>query len=230
MTQTTDEIPTGTGHADRRRFLITGGAGIAAAAFLAACGDSVDTSDDFPLTGTAPTTSDAKPEEIGPEFDITMLRTAQSLELGAIEGLKQLSSASFGYGPDVLPTFETLIERHTSHAEYFAQQTTQAGGTPYDEPNPYMMETVVDPGVEALAAEPDAFALAVVMENTLAQTYVFAGELMSTVELRQAVATVGFVAARQISTVYVLEGGNAAPTPAITRGARVPAKAYVPES
>ncbi len=230
MTQTNDETTPVIGAPGRRRFILTGGIGVAAAAFIAACGQEVDTAGDLPLTGTPPTTSDATPEEIGPTLDITLLRTAQSLELAAIEGLRQLVEAPYAEDRGVISTFNTLIDRHESHAEYFGQQTTLAGGVPYTEPNEYFTTTVIDPGIAALAAPKDLPALATVIENTLAQTYVFSGELMSTEELRQAVAAVGFVAARQISAVYLLEDAPAAPTPTISRSARVPAKAFVPES
>lgn len=227
---TPDETTPVAGHPNRRRFLFAGSAGVAAAAFIAACGQDVDTSDDFPLSGTAPTTSNATTEVVGPELDVTLLRTAQSLELAAIQGIQQLAQAPFEAGPNVLPTFELLVERHTSHVTYFEAQTALAGGQPYTEPNSYFMTSVVDAGVATLAAPKDVLALAVTIENTLAQTYVFAAEVMSTPQLREAVATVGFVSARQISSVYLLQGGAAAPTPTISRGARVPSKAFVPES
>lgn len=230
MTQTHDETTPVGGRPDRRRFLVTGGLGVAAAALIAACGSDVDTSGDLPVSGTPPTQSTATPETIGPDFDITLLRTSQSIELAAIEGLKGLLASSFVEGPAVAPAFNRLIEHHQDHADFFGQQARQAGGTPYPKPNPYLMESVITTDLDALTSPDDVLVLAVLIENTLAQTYVFASEVLSTVALRQTVATVGFATARQISVVYLLQDQPAAPLPRIPRGGRVTEKSYLPES
>ncbi len=68
--------------------------------------------------------------------------------------------------------------------------------------------------------------LAVELENTAAQTYVYEAEVLSTAALRQAVMSVGGVEARHLTVLYTAQEQPPVPLSFMPRRLRVDAKGY----
>ena len=139
---------------DRRSFLRVGGMTVAMSAVIAACGSSSD--DPIPFTG-------APPDELGfaglltpgQEVDVTFLRTAQSVEVLAVETYQKALDSGLLTTPALADTIRLFQEQHGEHAGLLSATTIDAGGTPYNEPNSYLAEQVVDPAVAELTDESD---------------------------------------------------------------------------
>jgi hypothetical protein len=213
---------------DRRAFLRVGGLTVAMSAVIAACGSDDDES--LPITGTPPTSSeDASVFERGQELDVTLLRTAQSIEVLAVDTYQTALDSGLVTTTVVADTIRLFQEQHREHAGLLAATTTDAGGTPYDQPNAYLNEQVVAPAVEALATEDEVVMLGVELENTAAQTYVFAAEELSTAPLRQGIMSIGGVEARHLAVLYTVIEQPPAPFPLMPRRDRIVNKGFVPE-
>lgn len=213
---------------DRRAFLRVGGMTVAMSAVVAACGS--DSEEDLPVTGTLPTVEEATGLiETSQELDVTLLRTAQSIEVLAVQTYQAAIDSGLVTTPAVAEAAQLFQQQHDEHAGLLAATTTDAGGTPYDQPNPYLDEQVVGPAVAALTSETDVVALAVELENTAAQTYVFAAEALSTPALRQGIMSIGGVEARHLTVLYTVQEQPPAPFPFMPRRDRIDAKGYLPE-
>jgi hypothetical protein len=105
---------------------------VAAAAVLAACGD-----DDDSARGAATTTTTVKPGAAG---DVTILRTASSLELVAADAYDKVVKAGLITTPAVLDAAKVFMEQHEDHAALFESLTKKLGGTPFTEPNPALSQ------------------------------------------------------------------------------------------
>ena len=188
----------------RRQFLRVGGVTVAMSAVLAACGsDSQDSA--IPESGDRPTTTttDGTSTTIGDDaavLDVTLLRTASSIEFLAIAAYqaaldsKNLTTAAIA---DVAELFQ---EQHEDHANLLEATTEDLGGTPYTDPNPVLLESLAD----VIASIPDADELTIVqaaadLENVAAQTYAFAGGVLSTPDLRGAIMSIGTTEARHLT-------------------------------
>jgi hypothetical protein len=218
------------GLADRRSFLKVGGITVAMSAVVAACGSTPSTEDDLPVTGTAPTIEeDDGLIEASQELDVTLLRTAQSIEVLAVDTYQAALDSGLVTSTVLADTVRLFQEQHGEHAELLGATTIDAGGTPYEEPNPYLGENVVGPVLEVLSTEAEVVALAVDVENTAAQTYVFATEALSTPALRQGIMSIGGVEARHLAVLYTVQDLPPAPFPFMPRRDRIDAKGYLPD-
>ena len=164
----------------------------------------------------------------GQEVDVTFLRTAQSVEVLAVDTYQTALDSGLLTTPALADTIRLFQEQHREHAGLLSATTIDAGGTPYDEPNSYLAEKVVDPAVAGLSDESTVVALALELENTAAQTYVFAAEVLSVPALRQGIMSIGGVEARHISVLYTVQEQPPVPFPFMPARARVPADGYVP--
>jgi hypothetical protein len=216
------------GLADRRGFLRIGGVAIAMSAVLAACGD--DAADEqLPVTGTFPP-SPGEPLTAPPgseALDLNLLRTAQSIEVLAVQTYQQALDSDLVTTTAVADAAGLFQEHHEQHGDAIASVIEGLGGEPYDDPNPFLERTVVGPAVEVLATEEEVVALAVTLENTAAQTYVFAAEVLTTPQLRQGVMTIGAVEARHLAALNILQELPAAPFGFMPRRARIDENGYV---
>ncbi|MCU1453179.1 MAG: hypothetical protein JWN46_1325 [Acidimicrobiales bacterium] len=192
------------GAPDRRSFLKIGGVTVAGAAVLAACGKdtkkSASTTTGAAATTAAPTTGMADSSTTAPSTDsatdMTLLRTATSLELlavavykTAIPLLKDKTSAQVA---------TLFMNQHDEHAKQLQGATKEAFGASKVEmmPNDYLNKNVVQPALPTLKNDGDIAKFALTLENTAAATYCTAAGLLSTPALRAAIMAIGGVEAR----------------------------------
>jgi hypothetical protein len=217
---------------DRRRFLTIGGMTVAASAVLAACGGSEE--EQLPVTGTLPPRAEAgattttTPEQ-GQESDVTLLRTAQSIEVLAVDVYQQALDSGLVTTPAVADAAALFQQHHRDHAEAVAQATTAAGGQPYDEPNAYLLETVITPALAVLDTQEAVVSLAYDLENLATQTYVYAAELLTTPLLRQAAMSIGAVEARHVSVLLAVQDQPPVPFAFMPRRDRIDERGLVPQ-
>jgi hypothetical protein len=183
----------------RRDFLRLGGATIALSAVVAACGSEDE--GQLPVTGTTPPTDDESASTGGPEMDITLLRTQQSIEVLAAQTYRTVIDEGLLTTPALIEAMERFQGQHEERAQLLGEAATDAGGEPYPEPNPFL-STTVDEQVEVLSDEEATVALAVELETIATHTCVYASELLTTPELRQTIMSVGGAEARAISVLY----------------------------
>ena len=206
----------------RRGFLRLGGLTVAASAFLVSCGLGSST-EEVNITRTGPTlapSSNTVPAPTpGPELDLTLLLTAGSLEALAIATYDAAIEAGWLGSPALDDVARLFRDQHTEHLGAVSDATRSVGGTPYEEPNPFLYENVVRPAAEKIAGlEPadqtlEAMNLAYTLEDVAAQTYTSAGGLFSSAQLRQAGMSIGAVEARHISVILSALEEPAAPFP-----------------
>jgi hypothetical protein len=175
----------------RRELLRNGGIAISLAGLLAACGDRSGSTapgklgvELLPDTESADTTVD----------DAVILRTLQSLEYTTIEmhrGLVDLGA----FPDDTTELAQRFLDDHQRHADEIGELVTQAGGTPYECANTFMMVRVVAPLLEAVESSDDAgrdaIEIANGFENLLAASYQAMVEQLTEPTLRPGAMTVG---------------------------------------
>jgi len=137
---------------DRRGFFQLGGTSIAGAALLVACGGDDDTAGPdvdaadptaVPAEGTEEPTAAPDDGGGGNEMDLVLLRTATSLELAAVAAYQAAvdTASALGITAPVAEAATLFQSHHAEHAAALQGATEQAGGTPYEEPNPFFMRT-----------------------------------------------------------------------------------------
>lgn len=213
---------------DRRGFLRLGGATIAFSAVLAACGKS--DKEQIPVTGTTPSTVPGTSPEVyerGQELNVNLLRTAQSIEVLAVDTYQVALDSGMVTTAAVADAIRLFQEQHRDHADLLATVTEDSGGTPFDQANSYLQEKVVAPAVAALTDEDSVVALGLDLETTAAQTYVFAAELLTTPELRQAIMSIGGVEARHMAVLHGVQQQPKVPYPFMPRRGHIDEKGFV---
>jgi len=115
---------------DRRGFLMLGGAA-GAAVLLAACG-----SDDDAGPASATTTTSAPPSA----RDVTLLRTASSIEELEVEIYKRGIDGGLFTSPGMADAAKLLQSQHDEHGALFQGHTTRLGGEPFTQPNPALLQ------------------------------------------------------------------------------------------
>jgi rubrerythrin len=136
----------------RRRLLVTGGATLSLGALLAACGKSSPNEGAISRVGTVPPTT-ALPDAV--VNDVTLLRTATSLEYSALFVYDAVQSAGLLSG-DAAELAKRFAEDHQRHAELFAELTAELGGEEYRCANPRLQETFVEPAIRLIAGDAEA--------------------------------------------------------------------------
>jgi len=185
----------------RRQALKLGGGVVIGAAILAACGSDEDDS------GTASSGTDdstAAPAEGGgeaAELDLTLLRTATSLEIAAVNTYQAAIDSGLVTTMAIADAAVLFQEQHQEHADLLSRATEDAGGEAYTEANPFVQENVIDPALAALTDETSVVVFALDLENVAAQTYAFAAGALSTPAYRQAIMTIGGVEARHAAVL-----------------------------
>jgi hypothetical protein len=129
----------------RRRFLTLGGASVATAAVLAACGGESDTG--LARVGNAPTTT-ALPDAV--VNDVVILRTASSIEYTAINVYDLVIDNSDLLDPALRDVARRFRDDHAGHAAIFERLTTEAGGEPFTCENPRLKDVLIDPVLRAI--------------------------------------------------------------------------------
>jgi hypothetical protein len=206
---------------DRRQFLRIGGITIAGSALLVACGDDEDDSAGNTTTsaGDGTTTSTAgdttsTTAAAATDMDLTLLRTASSIEVLAIDAYQAAVDSGLVTDQAVADAALLFQEQHGDHNAALQAQTESLGGEPYTEPNPFLQENVVGPALEAVSDQLSVVQLALELENAAAQTYALAGGLLSTPMLRQIIMSIGGVEARHMAVLRgVVDGAGTAQVP-----------------
>jgi hypothetical protein len=194
------------GGINRRQMLKFGGAGVAMTAVIAACKGATPSVSVTPAT----TTSTALAGSAG---DIAILRTASSIEALAVSvyatalktGLVTTTTTS-----DLLKLFQS---QHAQHGDLFQRSTRTVGGTAFTDPNPLLMQQLVQPRLAALKAEADVVALAYDLEHLASATYQADIGAFSNPKLNVSVASVGATEARHVALLAVISGKSATGTP-----------------
>ncbi len=212
---------------DRRGFLTFGGAAVAMGAIVAAC--SSGASDDIPVTGTLPTPPEDPTLVTGRGNDITLLRTAQSVEALAAQTYREVLAGGQITSGANREAAQGLADAHQERVGMVGELVVAAGGTPFTQANPYLDETVVQPALEDISTSEEALALLVEIEKLTSQTEVFAAESLTTAQLRSGIVALGSSSARAVSILSLLQGQPAVAFAMYPLSARAPEKAYLPQ-
>ena len=176
---------------NRRGLLIAGGGLMAAV--LAACADHTPKPQVDQGGAPAPTTVTIAPPPVN---DVTLLRTATSIEILAVQTYGIAIDSGLLTTPEFVEAAKLFRDQHDEHAKLFAATTTEAGGAPYTEANPYLLSNFVDPQLKKAENELDIVNLALDLEDTAGGSYQVFVQSFSTPELRQTIQSVGAVERR----------------------------------
>jgi ferritin-like protein len=226
----------------RRQFLKIGGATILGAAVLTACGeDDPEGAGETGVTTASTTSTTAPPNEGDPDMDVVLARTAASLENLAVlsytvvlgEGDVSLP-AKIDFDQAVIDAATLFREHHRAHADAVNAVLTDAGEAAYTEPNPYLLENVVQPDLANLTTQDKVVSFARDLENIAAGTYAYAASVLSTPDLRKTIMSIGGVESRHATTLaLVLDPSAKSAVPAAFTDAgpegRVPDEAILTE-
>jgi len=192
----------------RRRFLLAGGATISFGALLAACGGGSDPTA-IARIGNAPEANEL-PE--GQVTDVTLLRTATSLEYNAIFVYQAVASAGLLTG-DAATLASRFLRDHQAHAEATAQLTEELGGKAFEKPNPRLQSIYVEPALRLITGDEtagisptddpvaDVLALAYALETLAGATYQAYVPLLNDKALRAAAMGIGEQEARHAAVI-----------------------------
>jgi hypothetical protein len=197
------------GLSTRRRFLKIGGATLLTAGVLGACSEAEPRPSEADLeppglrsTTTTPTTEPTDPRE----RDLMFLRTGTSLELVAVDVYQQALDSGALSTPAVRSAVETFLHHHRDHAAALQFATSEHGGTPYTEPNPVVMRSVVVPALPTLTDEPAITRFARSLESVTASTYTHAAGELSNPTDRRTMMSLGGAEARHAAVFAHLVG------------------------
>lgn len=194
----------------RRRFLLAGGATVTFGALLAACGGSESTG--IARIGNVP---DPKELPDGKVTDVTLLRTATSLEYNAIFVYEAAAEAGFLSG-DAATLARRFLQDHRAHAQATAALTEELGGKAFEQPNPRLQSIYVEPALALIAGDEaagitptddpaaDVLALAYALETLAGATYQAYVPLFNDKELRAAAMGIGEEEARHAAVIGAL--------------------------
>lgn len=218
----------------RRRLFELGGAAAAMAAFLAACGN--DSGGDPGRVGLAPRTTALPSDTVD---DVVYLRTLQSLEESII-GIHERLAADGGLDGAAAEALERFTADHTAAAEELGALVADHGGDPFACPNPWYESRFFQPALTNVFGgegpegpilpsddiRRDALALIHALEALTTSSALHFVPLVSTSELRQAMAAYGATAARRAATAVLLihpaPGGYLLPDLITADGGEVP--------
>ena len=192
----------------RRDILRIGGFTVATAAVIAACGEH--DRGQIGRVGAVPSTAKLPAPVV---TNVTLLRTASSLEHSAINVYSQVIGNSDLLDPKFDDIAKRFMEDHQGHAALFEQLTTEAGGIPWTCGNPKIDDTIMNPvisritkgapataGSKAIAASDDprrdVLNFAHGLESLAGATYQALVALFSDPALRADAMTVGAREAR----------------------------------
>lgn len=200
----------------RRHFLRLGGAGVASAAVLAACGGT--DSPGIARVGNAPTITDLPPAVVN---DGVLLRTAASIERTVIGLYTTVLDA--GLVPDPLVAVaERFRDDHTAHAEALDELTAAAGSEPWLCGNPRIEELVIPVVLSTILGDEatgvpasddptrDVLNTAYVFESLAAETYQAFITQLSQPSLRRSAILIGADEARHSSLLALAITGKPA--------------------
>jgi rubrerythrin len=173
----------------RREVIHGGGMLLALGAIGAACA-SDEAGGDPGRIGFAPPPP-TLPEVEDPPNDVTLLRTAQSMEYAALE-LYEALIATGTLNADEAALFDRIVQDHTRHADEMGQLITAAGGQEFPCPNTFIMDRSVEPVLSAMegsdALRRDVLNTAWAFESNFGASYQSLVKQLDGLELRTAAA------------------------------------------
>ena len=184
-----------TSDVSRRQVLRIGGLTFAMAAVTAACGGGGSSSSGGGGGGGGSATTTPHSES-----DVTFMRTANSVEAVAIKAYQKVvdDPKAVGVSTSVSDLITLLQKHHKDHSNLLAKATTDAGGTPFTDPNPIIIGRL-QPTIDSMKTEPDVLALAYSLEKALAATYQdYVGEFLDR-SLNEQLMSIGGVEAKNVS-------------------------------
>src|SRR4051794_3514809 len=211
----------------RRTFFTVGGAAVLGSAVMVGCSTPKKTQ--LTQTGTTETTS-AVTTTTAPgskDTDAILLRTAQSIELLAVDSYSRALASGHVTTSSVSDAFSLFKDQHQQHADAIASMARGAGVDPYEDKNPFLDITVVTPALEAATDEDTLLAMATVLEKTAMETYTYAGGTFTTPDLRSAIMTIGPTEARHLSLLYMLQSLDPVPLPFVATADRAPDDSFI---
>ena len=198
-----------TGGVNRRRFLQIGGLTVATAAVFAACGTD-DTEDAAGSGSGADAGSDTTMDEGAAASDISILRTASSLEVLAVDVYQKAIDSGLVKTPAVGDAAKLFQSQHREHAELFQGATKKMGGEPFTMANPVVLQSLQG-SIAALKDEKGVLELALMLEQAAAATYQSTVGAFKDATLNQAAMSVGGVEARHVAVLSSVLGQPPAP-------------------
>lgn len=194
------------GGLNRRKFLMFGSTAVLSSAVFAACKGAT------PAVVATPATSSTT-AAVGSAKDITILRTASSIEAVAVALYDQILKGGLIKNPAIVDAAKLFQSQHVQHGELFQRSTKAAGGTPLADANPVLMQQVVQLRLATLQSEADAVSLALDFEHLAAATYQTNIGTFEHGKWNATVAGVGATEARHVALLAVLSATSATGTP-----------------
>lgn len=187
---------------DRRGFLRFGGATIATASVMAACGGGGNGAQPAEsTTTTAP----------GTPGDIAILRTASSLEEVAVAFYQRAIDSKLLTTVPIADLAKRFQAHHGDHSDVMQQATRDLGGTPFGEANPRVLDELKPSMDAALATEAGIVAFAVRLERIAAATYQDNVSRLDDLALAEPIMSIGAIEARHAAMFAVLSRAEALP-------------------
>ena len=215
------------GVASRRSFLTVGGATVVGSAVLVGC--ATKKPPQLPITGSteaAPaSTTTTSPGSV--DTDLTLLLTAESLEVLAVKTYAAALTSGLLTTPVLIQMITLFKSQHQDHADLLSAAVKRQGATPYNTANPFLDVEIVTPALAAATTEDAVVALGVTLENTAAQTYTLAGKTLTTPDLRAALMSIGATEARHLTVLYGVQALNPVPLPFMSSQGAVPPEGYI---
>jgi hypothetical protein len=187
-----------TGGLNRRKFMQIGGLTVATAAIFAACGS--DESDDAAAAIDEADDEDSAMGGDAAESDLTILRTASSLEVLAVDVYQKAIDSGLVKTAAIGDAAKLFQEQHREHAALFQGATKRLGGKEMTEANPVVLQSLQAP-LAALTDESGVVQLALMLEQAAAATYQSTIGAFKDVSLNQAAMSVGGVEARHVAVL-----------------------------
>ena len=186
----------------RRQMFKLGGGAVLGAAVLAACGDDDDAS--APTAGDGSNTTAG---EGGGNMDLTLAKTAASVEALAVAVYTNPAVGEIVTNETVLAAAGLFAEHHQAHQDALNGVITGAGEEKITEPNQVIFDAMVQPVLDD-PSEAKVLQLALDLEGAAQQTYVFAAGKLSTPELRSTIMTIGGVEARHWAALTFVQAND----------------------
>lgn len=202
-----------------RRALIRNGAITVSLGVLAsACGSGRSGSDAPGRLGVA----DAAPElGDGEVDDVTLLRTAQSLEYTAID-VYAAAIATGGLSAQEVELVERFVDDHQRHADDIGALVSQLGGEPYTCANAFLVDRAVTPVLAALEGTDDLHRdllnISYAFETLAGATYQEVVRLLADPALRTAAMVIGGEEQRHAAAVAAAINPESYVSPTLTGG------------
>lgn len=178
---------------DRRQFLRGGGAALFALA-VAAC-----TSDKPKAQPGATTTTVPPPPPTAPgptTSDLTLLRTAASLEALAVSVYQRAAAANLVKDPAALDATTLFLSHHMAHLQAVNALLEESGQPAVTTPNA-AVDKVFKPALAAARTQDEMIELLFTLEDAIGQTYVYSAGYLTTPPHRTTLMTITGVHARQ---------------------------------